>query len=146
MKSIICFIIGLVVFLGLNWPVSGRDVQYFLLNYSSDGLYSPKSIGSSAIMNYVRTTFGPGNRTSSLKVGVSCLYYPGVADRGSRAELALMRKDLALAERLKVPILVQVDVDNWLPASLLNWFDPGAPGYGNATAQTTNGTRAFTCR
>lgn len=44
-------------------------------------------------------------------------------------EVRLLRKNLALAERLKVPILVQVDVDNWLPASLLNWFNPRAAGY-----------------
>jgi hypothetical protein len=113
-------------------PVSGVGAQYFLLNYAPDGLYSGKRIGSSALMSYVSATFGTGNRRSPLKVGVSCLYYPGVAKGGSRAEVALMRQDLALAERLNVPILVQVDVDNWLPASLLNWYNPSAAGYNPA--------------
>lgn len=113
-------------------PVSGVGAQYFLLNYAPDGLDSGKRIGSSALMNYVSETFGTGNRRSPLKVGVSCLYYPCAAKGGSRAEVALMRKDLALAERLNVPILVQVDVDNWLPASLVNWYNPSAAGYNPA--------------
>jgi hypothetical protein len=129
MKTLACLITGLAVFFGLHSSVSAAGIQYFLLNYAPDGLYSSKPIGSSAIMNYVNTTFGRANRTSPLKVGISCLYCPGAARGASDAELALMRRDLALAERLNVPILVQVDVENWLPPSLLNWFDPHAAGY-----------------
>lgn len=121
-------VIWLVICL-FSLPVSAVGTQYFLLNYAPDGLFSSKPISSSAIMNYVSTTFGAGNQTSLLKVGVSCLYCPGAAKGGIGAEVALMRKDLALAERLKVPILVQVDVENWLPPSLLNWFNPRAAGY-----------------
>ncbi|HEX3626072.1 MAG TPA: hypothetical protein VH280_11675 [Verrucomicrobiae bacterium] len=73
MKST-CFIIALVAACGLNLPVSTFGAQYFLLNYAPDGLYS-KPISSSVIINYVSATFGAGNQSSPLKVGVSCLYY-----------------------------------------------------------------------
>lgn len=127
--KITCLIIGLVAVCRLLSPVPAIGAQYFLLNYAPDGLFSAHPIGSPAIMNYVSTTFGTANRTSALKVGVSCVYFPGAAKGGCSAEIALMRQDLALAENLKVPILVQVDVENWLPPSLLNWFDPKTAGY-----------------
>jgi hypothetical protein len=75
--KIACFIIGLVTSFGLNSSVSAIGIQYFLLNYAPDGLYSGKPIDSLTIMDYVNTTFGARNRVSPLKVGVSCLYCPG---------------------------------------------------------------------
>lgn len=129
MQRIVSVVMGLVMLLGQQSSVSAADIQYFLLNYAPDGLFSSKPIDSSAIMSYVKTTYGSGNRVSPLKVGVSCLYCPGAAHGESGAELALMRRDLALARRLKVPILIQVDVENWLPPRLLNWFDSHTAGY-----------------
>jgi hypothetical protein len=78
------------------------------------------------MMRYVRDTFGEANRTSRLKVGLAIIYTP----KEQVAEtVARLRADLALAQQMDVPVLVQVDTENWLPDSLLNWHDPAKPGY-----------------
>jgi autotransporter-associated beta strand protein len=120
----------LLVWLLMGWCVPGASSasttdKYLLLNYSPDGFCTPQS--SATIMNYVASKFGAVNQASVLKVGVSCLYIPGMNTPAS--ELALLQSDLARAETLGVPILVQVDTETWLPKSLLNWYDPGADGY-----------------
>ncbi|MEI6676873.1 MAG: hypothetical protein WCO57_17010, partial [Verrucomicrobiota bacterium] len=101
--------------------------KYLLLNYSPSGNFSPPGSTSANVMGYVAAKFGAANQASTLKVGVSCLYLPGW--NGAASELTLLRSDLARAETLGVPILVQVDTETWLPKSLLNWYDPGADGY-----------------
>ncbi|MEI8045589.1 MAG: hypothetical protein WCL11_29545, partial [Verrucomicrobiota bacterium] len=118
-KFLLAWLLGAWFFLGSS-SVGATD-KYLLLNYgSSDPSAAP-------VMNYVADKFGAANQASTLKVGVSCLYYPG--GNGSASELALLRSDLARAESLGVPILVQVDTENWLPPSLLNWYDNSLPGY-----------------
>ena len=109
----------------LGTQIVGARDQFLLLNYSPNGFATYHS--SATIMNYVAQKFGPSNQASSLKVGVACLYYPGL--NGSSSELALMTNDLARAQSLGIPILVQVDTENWLPTKLLNWYDSGLPGY-----------------
>ena len=101
--------------------------QFLLLNYSPSGSFSPSGSDSANVMGYVAGKFGAANHASELKVGVSCLYIPGW--NSSASELALMTNDLAQAELLGIPILVQVDTETWLPTSLLNWYDSGLPGY-----------------
>ena len=97
--------------------------KYLLLNYST-------SIGSSGqaqeMMAYVRDKFGSANAASRLKVGVAILYTPKdqVAEHVVR-----LRANLDLAKKLDVPVLIQVDTENWLPESLLNWHDLKKPGY-----------------
>ena len=97
--------------------------QYLLLNYSTS-LNVPQQ--AQDMMSYVRDTFGEANRKSHLKVGVAIIYTPKdqVAETTAR-----LRADLALAQQMDVPVLIQVDTENWLPESLTNWFDPTKPGY-----------------
>lgn len=97
--------------------------HYLLLNYVAS-LNNPGQ--SAEIMTYVKEKFGAANRTSSIKVGVAVIYTPG--DHAPQC-VQRMLEDLALAQRLNVPILIQVDTENWLPVSLLNWYDPAKPGY-----------------
>jgi hypothetical protein len=59
-------------------------------------------------------------------VGVAIIYTPKEQVTESAARL---RADLALAEQMDVPVLIQVDTENWLPDSLTNWHDPKKPGY-----------------
>jgi len=114
----------------LVWAVSGIQSvrgadKFLLLNYSPNGFST--GLSSSNIMNYVAQKFGAANQTSELKVGVACIYMPGMRD--SSSELTLLTNDLARAQSLGIPILVQVDTETWLPTSLLNWYDPLLPGY-----------------
>ncbi len=116
----------------IGWSLPGTQKasaadKYLLLNYSPDGFCTPDS--SATIMNYVASTFGAANQASVLKVGVSCIYMPGMDTKTPASELALLRTDLERAELLGVPILVQVDTETWLPPSLLNWYDDTLPGY-----------------
>ena len=60
----------------LGTPSASAADKYLLLNYSSDGFCTPDE--SATIMNYVASTFGVANQASVLKVGVSCIYMPGV--------------------------------------------------------------------
>jgi len=101
----------------------GTKAKYLLLNYST----SLASTNQAAeMMTYVRDKFGAANRTSALKVGVAIIYTPKEQVAESAARL---RADLELARKLDVPVLIQVDTENWLPESLLNWHDPAKPGY-----------------
>jgi lysophospholipase L1-like esterase len=97
--------------------------QYLLLNYSTSltALQQARDM-----MSYVRDTFGEANRTSRLKVGLAIIYTPKEQVTETAARL---RADLALAEQMDVPVLIQVDTENWLPDSLTNWHDPAKPGY-----------------
>lgn len=101
-------------------PLLQAADQYFLLNYSASASLSTN------VMTYVQQKFGAANRASALKVGVAVLYSP--KDQVQSC-LSLMTNDLAMAQRLNVPILLQVDTENWLPESLLNWHDPARSGY-----------------
>jgi hypothetical protein len=96
-----------------------RDPRYLLLNVSAGP-------GSEAVIRYVEEEFGASNRESKLSVGVSVIY-SGIASPDS--EFERLEADLALAEQRDVPILVQVDTENWLPLDLVNWYDPKLPGY-----------------
>jgi hypothetical protein len=120
-------LIGLFIFGGLAHHESSAAPQYLLLNYSPDGFSTYHS--SSTIMNYVAQKYGAANQTSSLKVGVACIYYAAKFAPSPQNELNLLRSDLARAEDLGIPILVQVDTEIWLPTYLLNWYDPALPGY-----------------
>ncbi|MEI6676146.1 MAG: hypothetical protein WCO57_13320, partial [Verrucomicrobiota bacterium] len=116
----------------IGWSLLGTQKasaadKYLLLNYSPDGFCT--LVNSATIMNYVASKFGAANQASVLKVGVSCLYMPGMDTKTPASELALLQSDLARAELLGVPILVQVDTETWLPPSLLNWCDDTLPGY-----------------
>jgi len=110
------------VLLAVAPVVQARD-QYLLLNYSTS-LHTPKQ--AQDMMGYVRDTFGAANHASRLKVGLAIIYTPKeqVAETAAR-----LRADLALAQRLEAPVLIQVDTENWLPDSLLNWHDPKKPGF-----------------
>jgi hypothetical protein len=109
---------------GDGGSAAGRTpIQYLLLNYSASP-DDPKQ--STDIMTYVQRRFGAANRASALKVGVAVIYTP--KDQVQQWVTA-MANDLTLAQRLDVPILIQVDTENWLPESLLNWYDPAKPGY-----------------
>lgn len=123
-------LLPLLLFMGLGMlgtQSAGAADKYLLLNYCPDGFTTPHS--SATIMNYVAKTFGAANRASSLKVGVACLYwYPGPKNSPA-SERALLQKDLARAQSLGIPILVQVDTETWMPTSFLNWYDPKLPGY-----------------
>lgn len=97
--------------------------QYLLLNYSAS-LNSAQQ--AQDMMSYVRDTFGAANETSRLKTGLAILYTP----KEQLAETAArLRADLALAQQMEVPVLIQVDTENWLPESLTNWFDSAKPGF-----------------
>jgi platelet-activating factor acetylhydrolase IB subunit beta/gamma len=99
-------------------PQRNRE-QYLLLNV-------PSPHQSAEVLAYVRDKFGEASQRSHLKVGVSIIYSP----RDQIAEsVRQLRADLLLAQKLEVPILVQVDTENWLPESLLNWYDPQKPGF-----------------
>jgi autotransporter-associated beta strand protein len=124
-KLLVAWLLSAWVLLGTS-NASAAD-KYLLLNYSPDGFCTPDS--SATIMNYVASTFGAANQASVLKVGVSCIYMPGMDTKTAASELALLRSDLERAELLGVPILVQVDTETWLPPSLLNWYDDTLPGY-----------------
>ncbi len=97
--------------------------HYLLLNYSTS---IDTKTQASEMMTYVRDKFGAANNASTLKVGVAIIYTPKerVADYVAR-----IRDDLDLAKKLNVPVLIQVDTENWLPESLLNWHDPKKPGF-----------------
>ncbi len=102
--------------------LQARD-QYLLLNYST-ALNSPQQ--AQDMMSYVRETFGTANRYSRLKAGLAIIYTPKEQVTETAARL---RADLALAQQMEVPVLIQVDTENWLPESLTNWFDPSKPGF-----------------
>jgi hypothetical protein len=102
---------------------AARDAQYLLLNYSTS-LAAPKQ--AEEMMTYVRDKFGAANAASRLKVGVAIIYTP---KEQVREHVARLKSDLVMARRLDVPVLIQVDTENWLPESLLNWHDPGKPGF-----------------
>lgn len=112
----------LAVSLFASLPLQARD-QHLLLNYSTS-LNAPQQ--TQDMMSYVRDRFGEANRKSRLKVGLAIIYTPKeqVAETAAR-----LRADLALAQQMDVPVLIQVDTENWLPESLTNWFDPSKPGY-----------------
>jgi lysophospholipase L1-like esterase len=100
-----------------------RQTQYLLLNYSASLQAAQQA---QDMMSYVRETFGAANRTSRIKAGLAILYTPKEQVKETAARL---RADLALAQQIEVPVLIQVDTENWLPESLTNWFDPSKPGY-----------------
>ena len=104
-------------------PMALAADQYFLLNYSEGGS------NSTNIMTYVQQKFGVANAASDLKVGVAVIYYPGGSETNIPKSLKNLTNDLAMAKRMNIPILLQVDVENVLPTSLLNWYDPAQPGY-----------------
>jgi uncharacterized repeat protein (TIGR02543 family) len=120
-------------------PTAHAADQYFLLNTSASSNYSSQSSPSN-VMAYVQQKFGAASAASDLKVGVAVIYSPGnttssTPDTQVRQTLALLTNDLAVAKRLNIPILIQVDTENWLPTALLNWYDPAKPGYNtNKTA------------
>jgi len=101
----------------------GIKPKHLLLNYVTS-IDQPKQ--AEEMMNYVHDTFGVANAASRLKVGVAIIYLPKdrVSDHAAR-----MKSDLEWARRLNVPVLIQVDTENWLPDSLLNWHDPKKPGF-----------------
>lgn len=107
----------------LSSPMAWAADQYFLLNYSEGGS------NSTNIMTYVQQKFGATNTASSLKVGVAVIYYPGSGNSNIPVSLKNLTNDLAMAKRLNVPILLQVDVENVVPTNLLNWYDATLPGY-----------------
>lgn len=107
----------------LSSPMALAADQYFLLNYSEGGS------NSTNIMTYVQQKFGVANTASDLKVGVAVIYYPGGSETNIPKSLKNLTNDLAMAKRMNIPILLQVDVENVLPTSLLNWYDPAQPGY-----------------
>jgi hypothetical protein len=113
----------IIAALALAPPLVHAREQYLLLNYST-ALNSPHQ--APEMMSYVRETFGAANRASRLKTGLAIIYTPKehLAETASR-----LRADLALAQQMDVPVLIQVDTENWLPAELTNWFDPSKPGY-----------------
>jgi len=120
-KLMLRFLLACSLFASL--PLHAQD-QHLLLNYSTS-LNAPQQ--TQDMMSYVRETFGEANRKSRLKVGLAIIYTPKeqVAETAAR-----LRADLALAEQMNVPVLIQVDTENWLPESLAtNWFDPSKPGY-----------------
>ena len=97
--------------------------QYLLLNYSTS---IDSQTQAAEMMTYVHDKFGAAGKASSLKAGVAIIYTP----KERLAEHALrLKADLDLAKQLQVPVLIQVDTENWLPESLLNWYDPQKPGY-----------------
>jgi lysophospholipase L1-like esterase len=98
-------------------------LKHLLLNYVTS-IDRPKQ--AEEMMQYVHHTFGAANEAASLKVGLAILYVP--KDRVA-AHVARLKSDLDLAKKLKVPVLIQVDTENWLPESLLNWYDPKKPGF-----------------
>jgi len=57
--------------------------------------------------------------------GLAILYLP--KDRLTD-HVTKLKSDLDLAKKLNIPVLFQVDTENWLPESLLNWYDPKKPG------------------
>lgn len=104
-------------------PQARARPQYLLLNYSTS-LHAPHQ--AQDMMDYVHGTFGAASRASRLKVGLAIIYTP---KEQVQQTVARLRADLKLAEQLEVPVLIQVDTENWLPESLTNWFDPSKPGY-----------------
>ncbi len=125
---------GYAVYASKLKPLLGRQAKsaaigpsapykHLLLNYVTS-ISQPQQ--AEQMMTYVRDTFGEANRASALKVGVAILYLPKdrLADHVAR-----LRTDLDLARKLNVPVLIQVDTENWVPESLLNWYDPKKPGY-----------------
>jgi hypothetical protein len=120
MRHGVHFILGLLVLLTLE--ARGRET-YLLLNYSTS-LSTPNQ--TREMMSYVRDKFGAANASSSLKVGVAIIYTPKEQVAESAARL---RSDLELARDMEIPVLIQVDTENWLPESLLNWHDPKKPGF-----------------
>lgn len=97
--------------------------KHLLLNYVTS-IDQPQQ--AEELMRYVRDTFGEANRVSVLKVGLAILYLP----RDRMADhVARLKSDLDVAKRLDIPVLIQVDTENWLPESLLNWYDPKKPGF-----------------
>ena len=109
----------------LGTQIVGATDKFLLLNYSPNGFSTYPS--SATIMNYVAQKFGAGQ--SSLRAEGGRGLHLLSRGLGRVSELALMPNDLARAQSLGIPILVQVDTENWLPASLLNWYDPGLAGY-----------------
>ena len=94
-----------------------------MLNYSTS---IDSKTQTSEMMTYVRDKFGAASKASSLKVGLAIIYTP----KERLAEHVLrLKADLDLAKQLQVPVLIQVDTENWLPEPLLNWYDPQKPGY-----------------
>jgi hypothetical protein len=121
------FLAALLIAGVLGNPLARAADKYLLLNYAPDGFTT--RVSSATIIHYVADKFGAANRTSSLKAGVACIYFPGARWTDIPRELALLQKDLAMARESQIPILVQVDTETYLPASLLNWYDPNLPGY-----------------
>lgn len=99
--------------------VPPRREQYLLLN-------APYVHQSQDVLRYAHDKFAEASRRSTLKVGVSIIYSP--ADKVDES-VRRLQTDLQLARKLKVPVLIQVDTENWLPESLLNWYDPQKPGF-----------------
>jgi hypothetical protein len=113
----------IIVLLALAAAHAQAREQYLLLNYST-ALNAPQQ--AQEMMRYVRDTFGAANRGSRLKTGLAIIYTPKeqVAETAAR-----LQADLALARQMEVPVLIQVDTENWLPEAITNWFDPSKPGY-----------------
>lgn len=114
----------MLLHLTLSLTLSAGDREHFLLLNYSTSLHAKRQ--AQDMMSYVRDKFGAANRTSGLKVGLAIIYTPKEQLSETTARL---REDLALAQQMDVPVLIQVDTENWLPESLTNWFDPSKPGY-----------------
>jgi lysophospholipase L1-like esterase len=100
-------------------PIEQRT-KYIYLNTSSGGATPYET------MRYINNKFGELNRRSPVKVGISIIY-EGFQNEGVR--LTELQRQLDTARNLAVPILIQVDVEKWLPMDLVNWWDPSKPGY-----------------
>ena len=126
-------ILGLLAVGRLGFVSARAGDQYFLLNTSATANTADVSSPSN-VLAYVQQKFGAANAASDLKVGVAVIYTPGNTSSSTpetlvQQTLALMTNDLAIAQRLNVPFLVQVDTENWLPTALLNWYDPAKAGF-----------------
>jgi hypothetical protein len=87
-----------------------------------------------------------GNPDSDIRIGVSMIYsYLQIPKDDAVAEsrfLQQLKDDLALVQEAELPILVQLDGEQWWNArpDLWNWWDPAKPGYDPKNAENVEWT------
>lgn len=115
----VCVVLGVAACSTTSPGAQAPDTQYILVNFTDP---------SEAAFQEVARTIGE-QKNPAVKVGVgvivSYLSYP------PEEAAARLRRYLSYAEQYDLPIIVQIDGEQWLEnrPDLWNWWDPDRPGF-----------------
>jgi hypothetical protein len=119
-------ILGALLLILIPWRAAA-DGQYLVVNIIPGEAYEPvfKEIAHIA----------PGTHAGHPRAGIAAIFsYLDKPREKTRAELM---EFLGLSEKYDIPVVIQLDGEQWWGnrPDLWNWWDPGRPGYDTANRQ-----------